>query len=168
MNITENDIKRRVGDAIRKTINKFREHPYYFFTESDIVSYLWMVLYHSKLDSLKDKKRIYLVHREYPTNFRYRKDDLKPGYKPSDKGSRGHYDLVVLNPDFVINNGVEHVVNKCFATTQMRATGEDHFKNEILVAMEFKYVINNSKSFLDQISQDSLKLGLARIFHQPE
>lgn len=167
MAIEKDDVKRRVGDAIRKTINKFREHPYYFFTESDIVSYLWMALYSGELDmgsSREDGKRIYLVHREYPTNFRYTKEDLGPEYKPGDTGGRGHYDLVVLNPEFVINSGVEHVVNKCFATTQGRASEDAPFKNEILVAMEFKYVINNSSAFSTQIHQDNHKLRIGKDF----
>lgn len=39
--IQVDQIKKSFWDAVRKTINKFREHPCYFFTESDIVSYFY-------------------------------------------------------------------------------------------------------------------------------
>lgn len=75
---TATEIEEMVWDAIRKTTNKFREHPYYFFTESDIVTYMCQCLYTSDLDIVReeDGKRVYCVHREYPTNFRYEKDKI--------------------------------------------------------------------------------------------
>lgn len=112
-------IQSAVYDAIRKTINRFRENPLYTFTESDLHSYLHadMLSGNSKEFYAKDKHRISLVHLEYPTNFRYRKDALLSGYQDltptnykshstyiaaNEKyGDRGNFDLVVLNPNFI-------------------------------------------------------------------
>ena len=72
-----NKIESKVWEAINSTINKFREHPYYFFTESDIISYFYYRLYTTNHEqTTRDEKRIYLVHREYPTNFKYDMDKL--------------------------------------------------------------------------------------------
>lgn len=112
-------IESAVYDAIRKTINRFRENPLYTFTESDLHSYLHadMLSGNSKEFYSKAKHRISLVHLEYPTNFRYRKDELLSGYQDltptnyeshstyiaaNEKyGDRGNFDLVILNPDFI-------------------------------------------------------------------
>ena len=67
------EIEEIVKKGIKKTINKFRENPLYFFTESDLHSYFYYSIYSSKLEVVKNNKRICLIHREYPTNFRYHK-----------------------------------------------------------------------------------------------
>jgi hypothetical protein len=113
------EIEHAVYDAIRKTINRFRENPLYTFTESDLHSYLHadMLSGNSKEFYATHKHRISLVHLEYPTNFRYRKDALLSGYhdlNPTNYkthstyiaanekyGDRGNFDLVILNPDFI-------------------------------------------------------------------
>ena len=108
------EINDAVWKAIDKTINKFREHPYYFFTESDIHSYFYYALYSSEHEALtKDGKPMYCIHREYPTNCRYNKKELldntisEPCNLEGTSGSRGHYDMAVLDPDFInkVNSG---------------------------------------------------------------
>lgn len=165
MMITEQELIERMVRSIKKTINKFREQPHYFFTESDIVSYLWMALYSSRLEvgkAREDRKRIYLAHREYPTNFKYEKKKLQSGYSPDGQhGSRGHYDFVLLNPKFAAENSVENVVFKNYGNLQQELS----LGNEsvgVLIALEFKYVINGSKSFCEQIRKDSHKLRIGR------
>lgn len=111
------EIDRTVWDSIRKTLNKFRENPYFFFTESDIHSYFYHCLYSGKFQEIKDEKHIYLVHREYPTNFRYQKARmLNPDYRLKNpkikEGTRGHYDISVMNPRFVKESSVSDIVNK--------------------------------------------------------
>jgi len=163
-----------VWRAINRTINKFREHPYYFFTESDIHSYFYHALYSTKHEvSTIDKKRIYCIHREYPTNFRYKKKELlddtisKP-YDLEDKlGSRGHYDMAVLDPDFIKNvNSEKDITNKNVSLVVKRVQNNKNFVNskELLFAIEFKYVINNSKNFVDEIKMDNKKLLFAKDF----
>jgi hypothetical protein len=124
-----------VFDSIRKSINRFRERPLYFFTESDIHSFLQSDLMqnNSKLFIHSDKN-ISLVHLEYPTNFRYQKDKLIEGYDRlapdpldhetsirSNHGDRGNFDLVILNPEFIEritqfyskdNEYIAHIINK--------------------------------------------------------
>jgi hypothetical protein len=95
MPATPDQIRTAVWNAIRRTLNKFRENPYYFFTESDIHSYLYHCLHSSHFEIVRENRRIYLVHREYPTNFRYSKEALLIAdyYEPyplnSRQGDRG-------------------------------------------------------------------------------
>lgn len=165
----ETQIERRVWEAIRKTINKFREHPYYFFTESDIVTYLCQCLYTRKLEVVRrddpagDGKRIYCVHREYPTNFRYEKDSLLVTDMPyplgTKQGTRGNFDLAVINPKFVRDApSVEDIVNKNVRDLEKRS---DAYGDELLFAVEFKYVINSSRVFDSEIRKDNKKLEFA-------
>jgi hypothetical protein len=163
------DLNDAVWEAINRTINKFREHPYYFFTESDIHSYFYHSIYSSKYDVLtKDKERIYCIHREYPTNFRYKKsellkEDFKKPYDLSRKeGDRGNYDIAILNPEFIENaNSKEDIVNKSVKLLEIRTKNNKNF-NELLFAIEFKYVINNSKNFVDEVKKDNKKLLFAK------
>jgi hypothetical protein len=159
------EIEAAVWEGIRKTINKFREHPYYFFTESDIATYLCQCLYTSRLECERDGKRIYCVHREYPTNFRYDKDRLLDvGYQPYElserKGTRGSFDLAVIDPEFVLSaRSVEDIVNKNVRDLERRF---DSNGQELVFAIEFKYVINSSRAFESQIRKDNRKLQFAR------
>ncbi len=109
-----------VYDSIRKTINRFRERPLFYFTEAGLHSSLQSDLLqnNSKLLTATTANGfpVSLVHLEYPTNFRYRKSQLLSGYNLSllnDKkhptslnqkarhGDRGNYDLAILNSEFV-------------------------------------------------------------------
>lgn len=163
------EINDAVWRAINKTINKFREHPYYFFTESDIHSYFYHSIYSSKYDVLtKDKEKIYCIHREYPTNFRYKKSELlnedfkKPYDLSMEEGDRGNYDIAILNPKFVEDaNSKGDIVNKSVKLLEIRSKDNKNF-NELLFAIEFKYVINNSKKFVDEVKMDNKKLLFAK------
>jgi len=168
------EINEAVWKAINKTINKFRENPYYFFTESDIHSYFYCALYSSKHEALtKDEKQMYCIHREYPTNFRYNKKELldntisEPCELEGTSGSRGHYDIAVLDPDFIKSvNTEKDIVNKNISLVIKRAQNNKNFVNskELLFAIEFKYVINNSKNFVYEVKMDNKKLLFAKYF----
>jgi hypothetical protein len=172
MNKKIDKINEKVWEAINSTINKFREHPYYFFTESDIVSYFYHRLYSTNHEQVtQDGKRIYLIHREYPTNFRYKKTEMlnnnftKPYLLTEKKGDRGNYDLAILDPIFINNaNSEEDIVNKNVKLLEIRTENNRHFKNskELLFAFEFKYIINNSKNFVNQVKMDNKKLLFAK------
>lgn len=165
------NINKAVWRAINKTINKFREHPYYFFTESDIHSYFYYALYSTNHEELtKDKRRIYCIHREYPTNFRYNKKELldntisEPCKLEGNLGSRGHYDIAVLDPNFIKNvNSEKDIINKNVSLVIKRAQNNKNFakSKELLFAIEFKYVINNSKNFVNEVIMDNKKLLFA-------
>jgi len=155
-------------DAVRKTINKFRENPYYFFTESDIHSYFYYCMYNSTFEVKRNNRRIYLVHREYPTNYRYyKKDLLGKNYevkKPDEKiGGRGHYDMAVINPDFAnAADNINHIINKNINDAKSRYNGNiKNFDGELLFAIEFKYIISNSKNWIEQVKIDNKKLEFA-------
>ncbi len=172
--ISKNKINDAVWRAINRTINKFRERPYYFFTESDIHSYFYHALYSTNHEELtKYGEQIYCVHREYPTNFRYKKsellnEDFKEPYDLSMKeGKRGNYDIAVLNPEFIKNaNSKQDIVNKSVKLLEIRTKNNKNFVNskELLFAIEFKYVINNSKKFIDEVKMDNKKLLFAKGF----
>lgn len=168
------EINDAVWRAINKTINKFREHPYYFFTESDIHSYFYHALYssdHTESNINVGEIDIYCIHREYPTNFRYRKSELlKAGYDQPDNlngqvGKRGNYDMAVLDPDFIKSaNSEKDIINKNISLLIKRVQNNKNFgkSKELLFAIEFKYVINNSKKFVDEVIMDNKKLLFAK------
>lgn len=168
------NINDAVWRAINKTINKFREHPYYFFTESDIHSYFYHALYssdHTESIINVGEIDIYCIHREYPTNFRYRKSELlKAGYDQPDNlsgqvGKRGNYDMAVLDPDFIKSaNSEKDIINKNISLLIKRVQNNKNFgkSKELLFAIEFKYVINNSKKFVDGVIMDNKKLLFAK------
>jgi len=127
--------KSRWNDVKNKIINEFqdifRNYPQYYFSEHDVHS----VLYHLTQEQLKqhgensqttlDGFETTVVHHEYPTPFRC---DMQ-GYKFQHMGEeertskgglykRGHYDLVILNPDFVKNNTLDIVCGKNYKKLQ--------------------------------------------------
>jgi len=168
--ITVDEIEKTVKKGIKKTINKFRENPLYFFTESDLHSYFYYSIYSSKLEVVKNNKRICLIHREYPTNFRYHKkkliqDDYRDPYPLAEKkGARGHYDMVIINPEFAKKysdniNDIKHIINKNVSLLKQRVKKDiESVKKELVYAIEFKYVINNSKMFINEVKGDNKKL----------
>lgn len=153
-----------LDDDIERCINslgeKFLKWPYNFFTESDAHSFLYYYIFRSKYKPLKlfystkdSQDKTVLLHREYPTSFRFRRDSMKI----DDTGGRGHYDLVILNPDFIANHSIDEVIAKEFKKCR---TGE---KYHLLSAIEFKLVVNPlSKGMKSEIEKDFLKLSLAK------
>jgi hypothetical protein len=80
-------IQTAVFDGIRKTINRFRENPFLYFTEADIHSSLSKDIMEGHSDifimgkDLKERESIRvpvsLIHHEYPTNFRFESEKLR-------------------------------------------------------------------------------------------
>ncbi len=123
-------INEAVFKGIRKTINRFREKPFHYFTEADIHSSLLNDMMASASGVLTYRPggplhhiSVSLVHQEYPTNFRFKKGELLSGYKPEEikltkldykdvqnkgYGYRGNFDLSVLNMNFVLDMLTEH------------------------------------------------------------
>ncbi len=182
---TSQNIDAVVASSLKTSINRFRERPLLFFTEADIQTYLHKDLISRNTQHMTlDEGRISLIHREYPTNFRYEKSRLLEGYSDKDLietdltnqsiKSRGHFDLVVLNPKFlakmtkkygVINEMIAEIINKNVnrAIGRFKEPNSEHDK-EILYAIEIKYLhmFNcNSASMLDQIQMDNEKLSIA-------
>ena len=87
MKTIKEQIDKQVFDGIRKTINRFREKPFHYFTEADIHSSLLNDIMTGGSDVLSVRKNnisISLVHQEYPTNFRFKRKQLLEGYNLKD------------------------------------------------------------------------------------
>jgi hypothetical protein len=188
-----NPLDEKVFDGVRKTINRFREKPFHYFTEADLHSSLLNDMMSGGSDILAhrpggDKKHISvsLVHQEYPTNFRYKKEDMISGYDDLQKtelgytdensytfGDRGNYDLAILNPEFIfkmlennkLERALEHLINKDNQRAISRkADSPGDFKKEVLYAIEVKFIhpFNaRNKNMLYEVIKDDNKLMLA-------
>lgn len=157
---------------IDRLIETFDQHPNHFFTEHDIHS----VLYNITREELQlngvltaktsDRYEIALVHHEYPTPFRC--DMQNYGFRRAGeqertpKGGfyrRGHYDLVIINPEFVENTEREVVYGKDyqrFTSAMQKVTVEP-----LIWACEvvfFPGVKTLPKNALKIIEQDTLKV----------
>ena len=158
------------NEALSKNINKcigilsekFRKWPYNFFTESDAHSYLYLsfLRYGSpalkKLYQAKDHKRSVLIHREYPTFFRYSQKKLQLCKLSESEGTCGHYDMVVLNPNFVMNHEIQQVISKDNTIRQTIKFSEAH----LLASIEFKLLHKRlSQNIRSEIRKDFIKLN---------
>jgi hypothetical protein len=157
-----------VSDGIRKTVNKFREYPCIFFSETDIHSYLYYCLYSTRFEvKTKDGVITSCLHKEYPTNFRFSKDNMED-YGLSKEGVRGHFDYAVLNPQFIQENSIARIENKNIRGTEAGARNKDKFRNELLTAIELKYVVDNRKKFIEEVEKDNKKFSIGLIYQNFE
>src|SRR5215510_9167099 len=97
------DIQSHLERAIHDLISDFLKEPYQFFTEADAVARFHQILENNPVVNQKIKTQdgfqTSILHQEYPTFFRF--DDKNPIARldQASKAKRGHYDVVVLNPD---------------------------------------------------------------------
>lgn len=125
--------------CIHKLIDKFRETPFLFYTESDMQCYLYHLLVQeqeiNRVYKTIDKRQTILIHNEYRTFGKYVKKD---GYLiPSQKGRRGNFDLVIFDPtqvnlrtfnrqkvliaiELALNEGSQHLKNDYTKLTDAR------------------------------------------------
>ena len=195
-------IDEAVFEGIRKTINRFRERPYEFFTEADLHSSLVKDIQsgssNALLRELEESPRITisLLHQEYPTNFRYNKQQLVPNKMPTvpvtwqmpnintlaahlrsnqNIGSRGHYDITVIHPEFVnetlwnpkdIIDKLEVLINKDIATSQGRDYKCDLY---YVIEVKFFHLFNIANSnMIEEVMADTAKLMLTQKFYDPK
>jgi len=98
----------------------FHTYPDYFFTEHDIHSLLCDIaneelqLHGVTPIETSDGHQVSLVHHEYPTPFRCDMEGYNFEKKDNPPYKRGHYDLVILNPEFVRKNELDVVCAKDF------------------------------------------------------
>jgi hypothetical protein len=113
-------IQNKLEAAINTLVDEFIQAPYRFFTEADAVA-----RFHQLLDAdpainrqvkTKDDFTTGLVHREYPTCFRF--SDKNPTARLGPPASRGHYDTVILNPEFVAAHSAATVINRDIRTVR--------------------------------------------------
>ena len=152
---------------IERLIKAFEEYPYCFFSEHDIHSQLYQLT----IEEIKRSKSLCfrscdgfltsLVHHEYPTPFRC---DMG-GYtfrKVSDsekKSKRGHYDLVVMNPEFIVDNDWIAVTGKDYVEHKQALAKTK--STPLLWACEILYfpkIRKLSKNAISLIKQDALKI----------
>jgi len=168
--MAKNDIHEAVYEGIRKTIRRFRERPFLYFTEADVHASCVrdMMVGASNIFEIRpvDHVSVSLVHQEYPTNFRYEKQKLLEGYEDesitnvdSTDGDRGNFDLAVLNPDFVksmfdqyyckseqkntehaLEDTLKHIINKDVTGAVQRRNMAEQHAQELLYAVEFKFI----------------------------
>lgn len=107
-------IRGDLESAISQLVSEFLQEPYRFFTEADAVA-----RFHQILDDkpslnntfqTSDKHKTGLCHREYPTFFRF--SDKKPTDRLPPPARRGHYDTVILSPEFIRAHPAITVVNR--------------------------------------------------------
>ena len=167
----------RVELTINEVIAAFRKNPTLFYTENDIVLYFYSQLQkNANYPKEKDKtgKEHFLVHTEYSTPFRCdmhgHECDIKKDNEPTPKGGkykRGHYDLVVINPEFINNYSYEEIKGQSYerareAYKQYCAKNKDQYV--ILYGLEFMYsrdeikTDQGIKTFADKVLQDARKL----------
>jgi hypothetical protein len=78
-----------------------------------------------------------------------------------DTGGRGHYDLAILNPDFIAKHSIDEVIAKDFKKCAVEE------KNHLLAAIEFKLIVNPlSKGMRSEIEKDFCKLSFAKNLNQ--
>lgn len=153
------DLQLSIEKCINSLGEKFLKWPYNFFTESDAHSYLYYYIFRSGSKTLKTLYttndniiETVLVHREYPTSFRFRKETMEL----SETGGRGHYDLVILNPEFVARHSIDEVIAKKFK--RCKVDEKDH----LISAIEFKFIVNPlSANIRNEIVKDFKKLSMA-------
>jgi len=106
--------------TIHRLVDEFVKNPYAFFTEADAVSIFHKFLIENPKFNHKyvtlDGYEISTVHREFPTFFRF--NDRNPiGRLDDDSGaSRGHYDTVILTPEFITSHTADTVGNRDIRT----------------------------------------------------
>ncbi len=96
--------------AIKSLVRRFRNHPYAFYTETDMHCYLYHRLYTSGtfngLFRTKDGHDTILLHKEYPTLARYTRREDRTLVNDSNARKRGRFDICIWDPDFI--GGLPH------------------------------------------------------------
>lgn len=107
-------VQRALESAIKQLANEFLIRPYRFFTEADAVARFHQILEDVPLfDSIlhtADGHETGLCHREYPTFFRFA--DKNPTERLGPPARRGHYDTVILDPEFIAAHPAATVANR--------------------------------------------------------
>jgi len=111
--------------VIRQLQTTFKSCRHCFFSEHDIHSSLYNIVKNElrqlgiEIQTTRDKCTTSLVHHEYPTPFRcdMRKYNfrVKSDNERTPRGGlykRGHYDLVIFNPEFIRKHTLDVVSGK--------------------------------------------------------
>ena len=134
---------------------KFLMYPYNFFTETDAHAFLFYYMFRYAKRGFKvqypsiDKDKAVLIHREYPTVFKYKKKTMVR----DPHGTRGHYDLVVLNPEFMEVHKMPEIMMANFNDI------DSENPINLFAAIEFKFIKSPlDKGMQGEIVNDIIKL----------
>jgi hypothetical protein len=177
------NIDQAVSDGIRRTINRFRENPFYYFTESDIHASLVRDILDGNsvkfyLPTTKDNLRLSMVHLEYPTNFKFARNEALPfieGTAAEGIKQRGNFDLAVLNEVLLkeianmntntLINFLRSIISKDIAQNEAMYTVLGHPVGKLIdyaIEVKFFHFNNTSQEMFDQVKIDNFKLGEAQ------
>jgi len=91
--------------AIRSLVRRFRNHPYAFYTETDMHCYLYHRLYAGGLVNglyrTIDGHDTILLHKEYPTVARYKRNKDGKLEESTQGRRRGAFDISIWDPRFI-------------------------------------------------------------------
>jgi hypothetical protein len=118
----ENQFIKAIDEAIKQVIRDFQDDSNRYWNERDIH---WSLLYHLKNQTAFQRGCVTeIIRAEFPTRKVYRGED-------GGKGARGHYDLVVLDPESLNKPAVR-------AMTPWTPWSECIHLMEVVVAVEAK------------------------------
>lgn len=149
--VTKDELVKITEASINNLFMNFKKYPYFFYTESDLHTYLYFEIFRSLpqkewLCKTRDGKSTILLHKEYPTKERYSAKLLQENVP---LGSRGHIDLTIWNP--------EKTEERLF-----RVTPKDSFENEqqTFIAIELDMIEGSESldSAIHHFKWDLLKL----------
>lgn len=122
--------------AIKSLVRRFRNHPYAFYTETDMHCYLYHRLYSGGLVNglykTKEGHETILLHKEYPTISRYQRHDDGRIYETPTGRRRGAYDISIWDPAYVKTQAHRKQKVLCAAELALNecGTGNVHTLND--------------------------------------
>lgn len=94
-----------VESSIDELVSHYLENPYHFYTENDLHCHLFSSIFEKLWATglnqpwiTKDGKASILLHKEYPTKARYRRNRAPKEPEKTKEGARGHFDLCLWDP----------------------------------------------------------------------
>lgn len=135
MTLSSQRIIEEVDASVHELSEEFKRNWTLFYREHDLASRLYELI-QGRLGHLtvadKSAQQHYVVHHEWPTPF---KCDMRNGaFEIMDDASsyhRGHYDLVVLNPEFIQEHSFDEV--RSFSFDRMRTVLSPSFAGPVAV-----------------------------------
>lgn len=163
-----------VEDSLEEVCLEFHSYPSHFFTENDLVCRFYQA-FHKRIGNMLvedvEGKKHSILHTEYPTPFRRDMHgshfDIKIDDERTPSGKkyrRGHYDVVIINPEIIKQLSLEDIRFQNFSLSKNNVLSKVNSGNPmILYGLEFLYKRrirsnNGAKNFIDEIRQDHEKL----------
>jgi len=126
-----------VDKCIEIICSDFKANPTLFFTENDLVCYFYKLLQENfpvKETLDKESRKHFLIHCEYPTPFKCDMEKDNFIIKPDDsRYKRGHYDIVILSPDFIRNESYSLIKAQTYSEYRSRVLREDRQYSPIVL-----------------------------------